>query len=94
MTMRAPVTDLPIVLEDVSFVAGGVTIVDARRYAVTTHERCSIPPRSPTMVGNAVETIVWSSAASSRTRTSAEKITRMRGGCEVTLRPFAGGSAP
>ena len=28
MTMRAPVTDLPIVLEDVSFVAGGVTIVD------------------------------------------------------------------
>jgi len=28
MTMRAPVTDLPIVLEDVSVVAGGVTIVD------------------------------------------------------------------
>ena len=28
MTMRAPVTDLPIVLEDVSFAAGGVTIVD------------------------------------------------------------------
>ena len=28
MTMRAPVTDLPIMLEDVSFVAGGVTIVD------------------------------------------------------------------
>jgi tungstate transport system ATP-binding protein len=28
MTMRAPVTDLPIVLEDVSFVADGVTIVD------------------------------------------------------------------
>jgi len=28
MIMRAPVTDLPIVLEDVSFVSGGVTIVD------------------------------------------------------------------
>jgi tungstate transport system ATP-binding protein len=28
MTMRAPVTDLPIMLEDVSFVAGGVTILD------------------------------------------------------------------
>ena len=28
MTMRAPVTELPIVLEDVSFIAGGVTIVD------------------------------------------------------------------
>ena len=26
--MRAPVTDLPIVLEDVSFSAGGVTILD------------------------------------------------------------------
>src|SRR5262249_26923882 len=28
ITMRAPVTDLPIVLEDVSFSAGGVTILD------------------------------------------------------------------
>jgi tungstate transport system ATP-binding protein len=28
VTMRAPVTDLPIVLEDVSFSAGGVTILD------------------------------------------------------------------
>src|SRR3954454_11108588 len=30
-----------------------------------THERWPAPPRSPTMVGRAVETIVWSSAASS-----------------------------
>jgi tungstate transport system ATP-binding protein len=28
MSMRAPVTDLPIVLEDVSFASGGVTILD------------------------------------------------------------------
>ena len=28
MSMRAPVTDLPVVLEDVSFDAGGVTILD------------------------------------------------------------------
>jgi len=28
MSMRAPVTDLPIVLEEVSFAAGGVTILD------------------------------------------------------------------
>ena len=56
---------------------------------MTTHERCWIPPRSPTIVGSAVETIVWSSAASSRTRTSAEKITRMRRCCSVMRRrPF------
>ncbi|HEX3268280.1 MAG TPA: hypothetical protein VHQ98_09895 [Gaiellaceae bacterium] len=36
----------------------GPTTVEASRYAVTTQERCSIPPRSPTMVGSAVETIV------------------------------------
>jgi tungstate transport system ATP-binding protein len=28
MSMRAPVTDLPIVLEEVSFASGGVTILD------------------------------------------------------------------
>ena len=54
--------------------------VDASRYAVTTHERCWIPPRSPTIVGSAVETIVWSSDASSRTSISAAKIRRTRGG--------------
>jgi hypothetical protein len=32
--------------------------MEASRYAVTTHERCSIPPRSPTIVGSAVETMV------------------------------------
>ena len=35
MTMRAPVTDLPIVLEDVSFAAGGVTILDRISLALT-----------------------------------------------------------
>src|SRR3954451_13086104 len=35
------------------------------RYAVTTHESWSRPPRSPTIVGSAVATIVWSSDASS-----------------------------
>src|SRR3954454_644864 len=45
----------------------GVTTVTARRYAVTTHERCSRPPSSPTIVGSAVDTIVWSSDASSMT---------------------------
>ena len=28
MTMRAPATDLPIMLEDASFIAGGVTILE------------------------------------------------------------------
>ena len=49
---------------------------------MTTHERWEIPPRSPTIVGSAVETIVWSSAASSSTSISAAKIARTRGcGC-------------
>ena len=34
-------------------------------YAVNTHEYWVIPPRSPTIFGSAVATIVWSSAASS-----------------------------
>src|SRR5271165_2166400 len=32
--------------------------------AVTTHEICAMPPRSPTMRGRAVLTMFWSSAAS------------------------------
>ena len=36
----------------------GVTAVTASRYAVTTHDRCSSPPSSPTIVGSAVDTIV------------------------------------
>ena len=38
-----------------------------------------MPPRSPTIVGSAVETIVWSSDASSNTSSRAPKISRMRG---------------
>src|SRR6478735_10505367 len=59
-------------------------MVAASRYAVTTHERCESPPRSPTIVGSAVETIVWSSAASSSTKSSAVKIRRTRGWSFVT----------
>jgi tungstate transport system ATP-binding protein len=36
MSMRAPVTDLPIVLEEVSFAAGGVTILDHISLAFAT----------------------------------------------------------
>ncbi len=39
-------------------------IVWASRYDVTTHETWLPPPRSPTIVGRAVDTIVLSSAAS------------------------------
>ena len=42
----------------------GVDAVVASRYAVTTQDRWLRPPRSPTMVGSAVATMVWSSAAS------------------------------
>src|SRR5262245_16248051 len=61
-----------------SFPASGVEIVDASRYAVTTHDRCSIPQRSPTIVGSAVDTIVESSDASSITSISDPKIGPMR----------------
>src|SRR5262245_20615467 len=56
-----------------SFPATGVVIVDASRYAVTTHDSFSIPPRLPTIVGNAVDTIVESSDAISITSISAAK---------------------
>ena len=42
-----------------------------------------MPPRSPTIVGSAVETIVWSSDASSSTSISATKIRRTRGAWAV-----------
>ena len=42
-----------------------VAMVWVRRYAVTTQLMCSAPPRSPTIVGSAVATIVPSSAARS-----------------------------
>ena len=42
----------------------GVETVVASRYAVITQAMCEPPLRSPTMVGSAVDTIVWSSAAS------------------------------
>jgi hypothetical protein len=54
-------------------------MVEVSRYAVTTHDRCSMPPSSPTMVGSAVATIVWSSDARKRTSRSAPKIRRTRG---------------
>ena len=38
----------------------GIPTVMARVYAVMTHAMCSTPDRSPTMVGRAVATIVWS----------------------------------
>ena len=66
-----------------SFPASGVVIVDASRYAVTTHDSCAMPPRSPAIVGSAVETIVESSDASSITSISAPKI----GPTRVRLRP-------
>jgi hypothetical protein len=55
--------------------------VDASRYAVTTQESFEMPPRSPTIVGKAVDTIVWSRDASSNTSSRAPKIRRTRCGC-------------
>src|SRR3954452_20628208 len=67
-----------------SFPYSGVTTVTASRYAVTTHEMCSRPPRSPTIVGSAVETIVWSSDASSITSIRPLMTTATRGRSAVT----------
>lgn len=53
----------------------GVAAVEASRYAVTTHDRWFRPPSSLAMVGSAVETIVWSRAASSMPRRSAPMAT-------------------
>jgi len=39
--------------------------VEVSMYAVKTQEYCVIPPRSLTIRGSAVATIVWSSAARS-----------------------------
>src|SRR5258708_22145206 len=57
----------------------GTTIVDVSKYDVTTHDRLSSPPSSPTMVGSAVDTMVWSSAPSSMTSSSAVKSRRIGG---------------
>src|SRR5262249_9800889 len=50
-----------------------------------------MPPRSPTMVGSAVDTIVWSSDASSITSSSAPKIRRTR--CSGWAAGGAGGAS-
>src|SRR5262249_44396823 len=44
--------------------------------AVTTQERWASPPSSPTIVGNAVDTMVWSSAAKRSARNSAPNTAR------------------
>src|SRR3954447_10869104 len=48
---------------------------------------CWSPPKSPTIVGSAVATIVWSSAASSSTSMSPPKMTRTGGCSAVTSCP-------
>src|SRR3954451_21839772 len=55
-----------------------MTRVLASRYAVVTQAMCDTPPRSPTMVGIAVETIVWSRLDTSIPASSAAKMTLMR----------------
>jgi len=41
-----------------SFPAKGITTADVNRYVLTTHARPLYPPRSPTIVGSAVDTDV------------------------------------
>src|SRR3954451_4396291 len=60
-----------------SFPQSGVVTVEASRYDVTTQDRWLAPPRSLTIVGSAVATIVWSSAASSIANIRPPKITQI-----------------
>ena len=55
----------------------GVETVVASRYEVMTQAMCEPPLRSPTIVGSAVDTIVWSSAASIMPHMSAPMISRI-----------------
>src|SRR5690349_20092775 len=55
-----------------------MTIVVARMYAVVIHTWCETPPSSPTIVGMAVDTIVWSRLDSSMPAIRAEKMIQMR----------------
>src|SRR5882757_1685083 len=59
----------------------GVEAAVARVYAVTTHDRRSSPPSSPTIVGIAVPTIMLSSMASIIATISANRTTRTLRGC-------------
>lgn len=59
----------------------GVEAAVASVYAVTTHDRCSRPPSSPTIVGMAVPTIMLSSIASSIAIMSASSTIRTLRGC-------------
>ena len=56
----------------------GVDTVVASRYAVITQAMCDPPLRSPTIVGSAVDTMVWSSAASSMPSIRAPMIRKIR----------------
>jgi hypothetical protein len=81
-----------VAVEIASFPYSGPTTVDASRYEVTTHASCSRPPRSPTIVGSAVDTIVWSSDATNSTRNNAPKIRRrLRVSFEVAFSGGCGG---
>ena len=53
---------------------------------MTTHDMCSRPPSSPTMVGSAVATMIWSSAARKVTNNRQTKIHRS---CFAAARPVA-----
>ena len=67
-----------------SFPHSGVDAVEASRYAVTTQDRWDSPCRSPAIVGSAVATIVWSSAASSMPSSSAPMMISTRRRPSVT----------
>ena len=56
----------------------GMLVVEASIYAVKTQANWSNPPRSPTTLGRAVATMVWSNDARSKARSMPSTLTRTR----------------
>ena len=71
----------------------GVETVEASRVADTTHASCSCPPSSPTIVGSAVATIVWDSAATSMPSISPTSTVRICRWLSTGMAPKAAGAS-
>ena len=75
MNMEMPKRNRPLrPIMSPSLPTMGRAMVCASRKPVITHDMCSTPPSSPTIVGRAVEKIIWPSELMSIDRISAARI--------------------
>src|SRR5436305_4021443 len=70
----------------------GATAVDARRYAVITHEREETSWNWRPMVGNAVATMVWSGAARNMVSIRLTRMVRTSSGASAVRGAIGGAS--